>query len=135
MVARRGVLLSAALVVAAVASAAGAVLWGGAAAVLVVAVAAQLALEAGKTLFLMKRFRRRDGKNGVVGTMVVEAATFVCAGGLAALLVWVTDGASRLEPAVFCVAFIAFRLSSGLLLMQRDAGGAKQKENSVKSSI
>lgn len=51
--------------------------------------------------------------------MVVEAVTFVCAGGLVALVVWSTGGASKLEPAVFCLAFIALRLSSGILLAQK----------------
>lgn len=55
----------------------------------------------------------------MVGVMVVEAVTFVCAGGLAALLIWATGGVSKLEPAVFCLAFIALRLSSGLLLAQK----------------
>lgn len=116
--ARRGVVASVALAVAAVALAVGVALWGGAAA-LVAAVFVQLLLEGGKTLFLMKRFRGAGGKNGVVGVMVVEAVTFVCAGGLAALLIWATGGISKLEPAVFCLAFIAFRLSSGLLLAQK----------------
>lgn len=135
MVARRGFLPSAALAAAAVSSAVVAVLWGGAAVLLVVAVVAQLALEGGKTLFLLKRFRGGSGKNGMVGTMVVEAATFVCAGGLVAMLVWVTGGESKVEPTVFCLAFIALRLSSGLLLWQAGLRGVKQKENSVKTSI
>ncbi len=116
--ARRGVVASVALAVAAVALAAGVALRGGSAAI-VAAVFAQLFLEGGKTLFLMKRFRGAGCKNGVVGVMIVEAVTFVCACGLAALLVWVTDGASKLEPAAFCMAFIAFRLSSGILLAQK----------------
>lgn len=115
----RGVGVSVALAVVAVATAVGMVLWGGAAAALAAAVFAQLALEGGKTLFLLKRFRGAGGKNGMVGVMVVEAVTFVCAGGLAALLIWATGGVSKLEPAVFCLAFIALRLSSGLLLAQK----------------
>lgn len=117
--ARRGVGASAALAVAALVAAVGVVLWGGAATVLVAAVFVQMLLEGGKTLFLMKRFRGAGGKNGVVGVMVVEAVTFVCAGGLVALVVWSTGGASKLEPAVFCLAFIALRLSSGILLAQK----------------
>lgn len=87
--------------------------------VLLFAIIILLAVEAAKTLFLVKRFSSKTGKSTIGATITAEAVSFACAAALVAALMAASPQHKPIHAAAFCVAFIILRVTSGLFLSKK----------------